>query len=68
ISKTCIITCDVPDLNGDPPSIAVTVRFITGCFSRSNVFCKTNSADTLSSPLIVAREKYSFGVSLNAIV
>uniref|UniRef100_A0A669EQS6 Uncharacterized protein n=1 Tax=Oreochromis niloticus TaxID=8128 RepID=A0A669EQS6_ORENI len=42
ISKTCIITSDVPDLDGVPPSTAVTVRFITGCFSLSSVFCKTN--------------------------
>uniref|UniRef100_A0A8C4F3V6 Uncharacterized protein n=1 Tax=Dicentrarchus labrax TaxID=13489 RepID=A0A8C4F3V6_DICLA len=67
MSKTCIMTCEVPDLDGVPPSIAVTVRYITGCFSRSSVFCRTNSADTLSPPLIVAREKYSFGVNLNAL-
>uniref|UniRef100_A0A3Q4GQN7 Uncharacterized protein n=1 Tax=Neolamprologus brichardi TaxID=32507 RepID=A0A3Q4GQN7_NEOBR len=43
ISKTCIITSDVPDLDGVPPSAAITVRFITGCFSLSSIFCKTSS-------------------------
>uniref|UniRef100_A0A3Q3ICX8 Uncharacterized protein n=1 Tax=Monopterus albus TaxID=43700 RepID=A0A3Q3ICX8_MONAL len=67
MSKTCIMTRDVPDLGGVPPSIAVTVRCITACFSRSSDFCNTNSADTLSPPLTVARVKYSFGVNLNAL-
>uniref|UniRef100_A0A3Q3VNF8 Uncharacterized protein n=1 Tax=Mola mola TaxID=94237 RepID=A0A3Q3VNF8_MOLML len=48
MSKTLIMTCDVPDLGGLPPSTAVTVRCITGCFSRSSVFCNNNSIFPLS--------------------
>uniref|UniRef100_A0A8C6ML95 Uncharacterized protein n=1 Tax=Nothobranchius furzeri TaxID=105023 RepID=A0A8C6ML95_NOTFU len=39
---------DVPDLAGVPPSKAVRVSLIKACFSRSNDFCRINSADTLS--------------------
>uniref|UniRef100_A0A3P9AB06 Uncharacterized protein n=1 Tax=Esox lucius TaxID=8010 RepID=A0A3P9AB06_ESOLU len=46
-SITFTTICDVPDLGGLPPSTAVSVSWITGCFSRSKAFCSTNSADTL---------------------
>uniref|UniRef100_A0A8C1RGF1 Uncharacterized protein n=1 Tax=Cyprinus carpio TaxID=7962 RepID=A0A8C1RGF1_CYPCA len=65
ISKTLIIIRDVSVLDGVPPSTAVSVSWITGCFSRSKAFCSTNSADTLCSPpLCTAKEKYSFELSL----
>uniref|UniRef100_A0AAZ3R5U6 Uncharacterized protein n=1 Tax=Oncorhynchus tshawytscha TaxID=74940 RepID=A0AAZ3R5U6_ONCTS len=55
----------VPDCGGFPPSTAVRVSWITGCFSRSKAFCSTNSADTLCSPpFCTSREKCSFGLSL----
>uniref|UniRef100_A0A8C2HGN7 Uncharacterized protein n=1 Tax=Cyprinus carpio TaxID=7962 RepID=A0A8C2HGN7_CYPCA len=57
--------CIVPDLGGFPPSTAVSVSWITGCFSRSKAFCNTNSDDTLCfPPLCTSREKCSFGLSL----
>uniref|UniRef100_A0A8C8C276 Uncharacterized protein n=2 Tax=Oncorhynchus TaxID=8016 RepID=A0A8C8C276_ONCTS len=59
MSNTLTITAILPDFGGFPPSTAVSVSWITGCFSRSKAFCSTNSADTLSPPLCVAREKYS---------
>uniref|UniRef100_A0A4W4FZ38 Uncharacterized protein n=1 Tax=Electrophorus electricus TaxID=8005 RepID=A0A4W4FZ38_ELEEL len=50
----------VPDLGGFPPSTAVSVRWITGCFSRSK-----GLSDTLCSPpLCTSREKCSFVLSL----
>uniref|UniRef100_A0A671U795 Uncharacterized protein n=1 Tax=Sparus aurata TaxID=8175 RepID=A0A671U795_SPAAU len=49
MSKTLTITTIVPDLAGVPPSIAVNVSRIT---------------DLTLSPLCVAREKYSFWLSL----
>uniref|UniRef100_A0A3B3T9W6 Uncharacterized protein n=1 Tax=Paramormyrops kingsleyae TaxID=1676925 RepID=A0A3B3T9W6_9TELE len=49
LSKTLIIISDVPDLGGDPPSIAVRSSWISDCFSRSKAFCSTNSIDSLSS-------------------
>uniref|UniRef100_A0A3B4UZA7 Uncharacterized protein n=1 Tax=Seriola dumerili TaxID=41447 RepID=A0A3B4UZA7_SERDU len=60
ISKTLIMIFEVPDLGGLPPSTAVSVMVITGCFSRSKAFCSTNSADTLSPALCTAKEKCSF--------
>uniref|UniRef100_A0A3B4TBT9 Uncharacterized protein n=1 Tax=Seriola dumerili TaxID=41447 RepID=A0A3B4TBT9_SERDU len=60
LSKTLIMICEVPDFGGLPPSIAVSVMVITGCFSRSKDFCSTNSADTLSPALCTAKEKCSF--------
>uniref|UniRef100_A0A3B4Z7S2 Uncharacterized protein n=1 Tax=Stegastes partitus TaxID=144197 RepID=A0A3B4Z7S2_9TELE len=51
LSKTLITSCEVPDFGGVPPSTAVSVMVITGCFSRSKAFCSTNSADTLSPAL-----------------
>uniref|UniRef100_A0A4W6BMG2 Uncharacterized protein n=1 Tax=Lates calcarifer TaxID=8187 RepID=A0A4W6BMG2_LATCA len=35
MSKTFIIIWDVPDFGGLPPSTAVRVMVITGCFSRT---------------------------------
>uniref|UniRef100_A0A3B4UZ61 Uncharacterized protein n=1 Tax=Seriola dumerili TaxID=41447 RepID=A0A3B4UZ61_SERDU len=52
-SKILIIICDVPDFRGVPPSTAVNVSLITGCFSRSNGFWRMSSADTLSPLRIV---------------
>uniref|UniRef100_A0A667WIL6 Uncharacterized protein n=1 Tax=Myripristis murdjan TaxID=586833 RepID=A0A667WIL6_9TELE len=48
MSKILIIISEVPDLGGVPPSTAVSVSLIADCFSRSNAFCSTNSADTVS--------------------
>uniref|UniRef100_A0A3Q1IB26 Uncharacterized protein n=1 Tax=Anabas testudineus TaxID=64144 RepID=A0A3Q1IB26_ANATE len=56
--------CMLPDFAGFPPSTAVNVNLITACFSRSKAFCSTNSADTLSPPLLASMEKYSFGLNL----
>uniref|UniRef100_A0A3B4UZM0 Uncharacterized protein n=1 Tax=Seriola dumerili TaxID=41447 RepID=A0A3B4UZM0_SERDU len=56
--------CIVPDLAGFPPSTAVNVSLIMGCFSRSKAFCSTNSADILSPPLLTSMEKYSFRLNL----
>uniref|UniRef100_A0A3P8TAD7 Uncharacterized protein n=1 Tax=Amphiprion percula TaxID=161767 RepID=A0A3P8TAD7_AMPPE len=64
ISKTLITSCEVPDFGGVPPSTAVSVMVIIGCFSRSRAFCSTNSADTPSPALCTAKEKCSFGLSL----
>uniref|UniRef100_A0A3Q4AGU9 Uncharacterized protein n=1 Tax=Mola mola TaxID=94237 RepID=A0A3Q4AGU9_MOLML len=60
MSKTLITSCEVPDFGGFPPSTAVSITVITGCFSRSKAFCSTNSADTLSPVLCTAKEKCSF--------
>uniref|UniRef100_A0A3Q1I447 Uncharacterized protein n=1 Tax=Anabas testudineus TaxID=64144 RepID=A0A3Q1I447_ANATE len=57
MSKTLIKISAVPDFGGVPPSTAVSVMLITGCFSRSKAFCSTNSADTLSPALCTAKEK-----------
>uniref|UniRef100_A0A3Q4AE38 Uncharacterized protein n=1 Tax=Mola mola TaxID=94237 RepID=A0A3Q4AE38_MOLML len=55
----------LPVLGGFPPSTAVSVSLIAGCFSRSKDFSSTNSAETLCSPpLCTSREKCSFGLSL----
>uniref|UniRef100_A0A3B3T992 Secreted protein n=1 Tax=Paramormyrops kingsleyae TaxID=1676925 RepID=A0A3B3T992_9TELE len=65
LSITFTIICNVPDLGGFPPSTAVSRSRITGCFSRSKAFCRTNSADTLCSPALCAsNENCSFGLSL----
>uniref|UniRef100_A0A667WUI6 Uncharacterized protein n=1 Tax=Myripristis murdjan TaxID=586833 RepID=A0A667WUI6_9TELE len=59
MSNTLICISEVPDFGGFPPSIAVKMSGIIAFFSRSRAFCSTNSADTPSPPLCVAREKYS---------
>uniref|UniRef100_A0A3B1JPA6 Uncharacterized protein n=2 Tax=Astyanax mexicanus TaxID=7994 RepID=A0A3B1JPA6_ASTMX len=64
-SITTTVIFIVPDLCGFPPSKAVSVRWITGCFSRSKALCSTNSGDTLCSPMLcTSREKCSLGLSL----
>uniref|UniRef100_A0A8C5DLD7 Uncharacterized protein n=1 Tax=Gouania willdenowi TaxID=441366 RepID=A0A8C5DLD7_GOUWI len=56
---------NVPDLGGFPPSTAVSVTLIIGCLSRSNVLCRTISANIVGSPLFcTSKEKCSFGLSL----
>uniref|UniRef100_A0A3Q1FF73 Uncharacterized protein n=1 Tax=Acanthochromis polyacanthus TaxID=80966 RepID=A0A3Q1FF73_9TELE len=52
LSKTLITSCEVPDFGGLPPSTAVSVMVIKGCFSRP------------SPALCIAKEKCSFGLSL----
>uniref|UniRef100_A0A3Q3LC05 Uncharacterized protein n=1 Tax=Mastacembelus armatus TaxID=205130 RepID=A0A3Q3LC05_9TELE len=64
MSKTLTTSCDVPVFGGLPPSTAVRVMVITGCFSRSKAFCSTSSADTLSPALCTAKEKCSFWLNL----
>uniref|UniRef100_A0A8P4G391 Uncharacterized protein n=1 Tax=Dicentrarchus labrax TaxID=13489 RepID=A0A8P4G391_DICLA len=56
--------CIVPDFTGFPPSTAVNVSLIIGCFSRSKAFCSTNSADALSPPLLTSMAKCSLGLNL----
>uniref|UniRef100_A0A3Q3E604 Uncharacterized protein n=1 Tax=Labrus bergylta TaxID=56723 RepID=A0A3Q3E604_9LABR len=63
-SITFTIICIVPDLAGFPPSTAVNVSLIIGCFSLSKAFCSSNSADTLSPPLLTSTEKCSLGLNL----
>uniref|UniRef100_A0A8C9SY02 Uncharacterized protein n=1 Tax=Scleropages formosus TaxID=113540 RepID=A0A8C9SY02_SCLFO len=64
-SITFTVICKVPDLGGFPPSTAVNRSFITGCFSRSNPFCNTNSINAVCSrPSCTSRAKCSFGLSL----
>uniref|UniRef100_A0A3Q2YZE4 Uncharacterized protein n=1 Tax=Hippocampus comes TaxID=109280 RepID=A0A3Q2YZE4_HIPCM len=43
-------TC--PDICGEPPSKAVRSKFISLCFSRSNLFSKTSSTLLLSTERI----------------
>uniref|UniRef100_A0A3B3T8I6 Uncharacterized protein n=1 Tax=Paramormyrops kingsleyae TaxID=1676925 RepID=A0A3B3T8I6_9TELE len=62
MSRTLIIICNVPDLAGFPPSKAVNTRWITGCFSLSKAFCRTNNL--CSPPLCTSSEKCSLGLSL----
>uniref|UniRef100_A0A3B5JVH7 Uncharacterized protein n=1 Tax=Takifugu rubripes TaxID=31033 RepID=A0A3B5JVH7_TAKRU len=64
MSKTLIISCEVPVLGGLPPSRAVSVILITACFSRSKAFCSTNSAETPSPDLCTDKVKYSFWLNL----
>uniref|UniRef100_A0A672FN37 Uncharacterized protein n=1 Tax=Salarias fasciatus TaxID=181472 RepID=A0A672FN37_SALFA len=49
----------VPDLAGFPPSTAVRLSLIIGCFSRSKALFSTNSANTPCS-LSLCTLKYSF--------
>ncbi|KAJ0002437.1 hypothetical protein NQD34_007585, partial [Periophthalmus magnuspinnatus] len=54
----------VPVRGGLPPSMAVNTSLRVGCFSLSNGFCNTNSAETsCSPPLCTSSEKNSFGLS-----
>uniref|UniRef100_A0A4W4E8D5 Uncharacterized protein n=1 Tax=Electrophorus electricus TaxID=8005 RepID=A0A4W4E8D5_ELEEL len=64
ISSTLTKISKVPDFGGLPPSTAVRVSLITDCFSRSNAFCRTSSADTLCPLVCISSEKYPFGLSL----
>uniref|UniRef100_A0A8C9XEM3 Uncharacterized protein n=1 Tax=Sander lucioperca TaxID=283035 RepID=A0A8C9XEM3_SANLU len=60
-SCTLTVICNVPVLGGFPPSTAVSVSLITGCFSRSKAFCSTISADIVASPpFCTSRVKCSF--------
>uniref|UniRef100_A0A673VMW2 Uncharacterized protein n=1 Tax=Salmo trutta TaxID=8032 RepID=A0A673VMW2_SALTR len=52
ISSTLIIMSEVPDFGGFPPSTAVSVSWITGCFSRSKAFFLTSNS------------KFSLGLSV----
>uniref|UniRef100_A0A671UA23 Uncharacterized protein n=1 Tax=Sparus aurata TaxID=8175 RepID=A0A671UA23_SPAAU len=62
---TVICMTAVPDLSGFPPSTAVSVSLIIGCFSRSKAFCSTISANIVGSPpFCTSRVKCSFGLSL----
>uniref|UniRef100_A0A4W6BN48 Uncharacterized protein n=1 Tax=Lates calcarifer TaxID=8187 RepID=A0A4W6BN48_LATCA len=67
ISSTFISISDVPEFGGDPPSTAVNRSCSCGFFSRSSAFCSTNSGDTLSPLLCVARLKYSFGLTSHIV-
>uniref|UniRef100_A0A3B5QK21 Uncharacterized protein n=1 Tax=Xiphophorus maculatus TaxID=8083 RepID=A0A3B5QK21_XIPMA len=57
LSITVTIMFAVPDFGGFPPSTAVTVSLMVGCCSRSKALRSTSSADTLSSPLWISKEK-----------
>uniref|UniRef100_A0A3P9MWV6 Uncharacterized protein n=1 Tax=Poecilia reticulata TaxID=8081 RepID=A0A3P9MWV6_POERE len=58
VSNTVMTISEVPDFGGFPPSTAVRViSLMVGCCSRSRAFRSTSSADTLSSPLWISKEK-----------
>uniref|UniRef100_A0A8C5DM86 Secreted protein n=1 Tax=Gouania willdenowi TaxID=441366 RepID=A0A8C5DM86_GOUWI len=56
-----ILICSVPDRTGFPPSTAVRMSLIKGCFSRSNALSSTSSADI---PCRLSCVKCSFGLSV----
>uniref|UniRef100_A0A8C8RJN4 Uncharacterized protein n=1 Tax=Pelusios castaneus TaxID=367368 RepID=A0A8C8RJN4_9SAUR len=49
MSRTMIRTWAVPDFGGEPPSIAVSMKPISACFSRSKGVSNTSSAYLLPS-------------------
>uniref|UniRef100_A0AAQ5YH16 Uncharacterized protein n=1 Tax=Amphiprion ocellaris TaxID=80972 RepID=A0AAQ5YH16_AMPOC len=63
ISKTLITSCEVPDFGGVPPSTAVSVMVIIGCFSRC--FCSFKIGILPSLPLsLISKRKWSFSLIL----
>uniref|UniRef100_A0A8V0YBT2 Uncharacterized protein n=1 Tax=Gallus gallus TaxID=9031 RepID=A0A8V0YBT2_CHICK len=65
MEATTTRTWAVPDLGGEPPSVAVSTKCSSRCSSRSKGLCRTSSAYlSPSSPFSGAREKCEFGERL----
>uniref|UniRef100_A0A8C3XK34 Uncharacterized protein n=1 Tax=Chelydra serpentina TaxID=8475 RepID=A0A8C3XK34_CHESE len=50
LSRTVIRTCAIPDRAGEPPSIAVSMKLISACSSRSKGVSNTSSASAYFLP------------------
>uniref|UniRef100_A0A671FI74 Uncharacterized protein n=1 Tax=Rhinolophus ferrumequinum TaxID=59479 RepID=A0A671FI74_RHIFE len=65
MSKTSTRTRAVPDLGGVPPSSAVRVNLISGCFSRSSALSSTSCGNIMPSGLSCnLRWKWELGLTV----